>query len=759
MQTDAILPNVDLDSDPSVRYFAKDCCVDYRDTPVAVYVGGNLIGTFTDEQRVERDVLIVVVCREPRVRMNRVAEAFRVSTEMIRLVRRKHERGGIESIAKGHRRGRPRQQTKQLEERLFALFDTGASVSKAHKLVGEQVSRSVVGRARKKWGELRSGAAVQEHDAPVNESMSAIDVVPPLDETPLDEMPLDEMPVDETPVDETPVEVLVDEAPAEPQLEDAPAATCELELEEACAEGGRRVEHLGAWIMLAMLNALGIYALAERLRGKAEREKRSAGKRFIGSATLRVALDAVAIALSIGKRCVEGVRWLATPSGPTLLRRKQVISASWSRRVLARFSSEAAIELHWGQATSLANSATGGDERAVFYIDNHARPYTGKHTIRKVWRMQDKRALPGISDYYVHDEEGRPLLRIDDPTNGTLTDWLHPMAKLLRTALGGDTKVLMAFDRAGAFAEHMASLRDDRLEFVTYERAPYPVLPESAFKGKRWLTIGRKRVRVVETARKNLGKGRGRVRRIHVQTESGAQLSVLAISNASAKFVVAVLLRRWPRQENQFKHQVDRWGINQLDGRRVEDYPADEIIPNPARRRLDRQLRIARTAEGEALRRLAALNKDDARRETYEEDLEHARELQRELEALRPEVPMHAPVAETELAGELVRHPGRYKLVIDTLRVALANVESDLAAWLAPELPKPTEAKKTLAKLFDAPGNVRPNGRTITVTLEPAGTRAELRAFDSLMSRLNLLELQLPGDPGGRALRFKLHNK
>ena len=734
MQTAAILPNVDSDFDPKVRYFAKDCCVDYTDTPVAVYVGGNLIGTFTDEQLVERDLLIVVVCREPRVRMNRVAEAFGVSTQTIRRIRRKYGRGGVQTIARSHRRGRRRRQTQQLEERLFALFDAGASISKAHKQIGEQVSRSVVARAHKKWVCLRPEPTVHEHGAPVTEVLPGI-VVP----------------------------VSAEEAAAESQIhpvhvEEDEAATDEIQLEEACTEGGRRVQHLGTWIMLAMVNALGLYPLAERLRDKAECEKRKAGKGFIGNVTLRVALDAVAIALSIGKRCVEGVRWLATPSGPTLLRRKQVISASWARRVLARFGSETAIELHWGQATRLANSATEGDERAVFYIDNHARPYTGKHTLRKVWRMQDKRARPGVSDYYVHDEEGRPLLRMDDPSNGTLTDWLHPMAKLLREALGGGTKVLTAFDRAGAFAEHMASLRDDRLEFVTYERAPYQLLAESAFKGKRWLKIGCKRVRLVEAARKNLGKGRGRVRRIHVQTESGAQLSVLAVSGASAKLLVTVLLRRWPRQENQFKHQVERWGINQLDGRRVEDYPADEIIPNPARRRLDRQLRIARTAEGEALRRLAALDEDDPKRVTYEEDLEHARDLQRELEAMRPEVPTHAPVAETELAGELVRHPGRYKLVIDTLRVALANVESDLAAWLGSELPNPTEAKKTLAKLFEASGNVRPNGRTITVTLEPAGTRAELRAFASLMSRLNVLDLQLPGDPSGRALRFKLHN-
>ncbi len=736
MPTAAILPNVQCDSEPKVRYFARESCVHYRETLVAVYVGGNLIGTFTDEQLVERDLLIVVVCREPLVRMNRVAEAFGVSTQTVRRIRRKYDRGGVQAIARSHRRGRPRRQTQRLEEHLFARFDGGASISTAHKQLYKQVSRSVVARAHKKWVCQRSEPTAQPHDAPVNESLPVV-------------------------VDHVPV---ADQAAAEPPgvpvvLTEDEVASDELELEQACAEGGRRVQQLGSWIMLAMLHALGLYALAERLRDKREREKRHAGKRFVGKVTLRVALDAVAIALSIGKRCVEGVRWLATPSGPTLLRRKQVISASWARRVLARFGSETGIELHWGQATSLADSATDGDERAVFYIDNHLRPYTGKHTIRKGWRMQDKRARPGISDYYVHDEEGRPLVRIDDPSNGTLTDWLHPTAKLLRESLGGDTTVLTVFDRAGAYAEHMASLRDDHLEFVTYERAPYRLLPEGAFKGKRWRKLGRKRVRFVEAARKNLGHGRGRVRRIHVQAESGAQLSVLAVSDASAKFLVTVLLRRWPRQENQFKHEVERWGLNQLDGRRVEDYPADEIIPNPARRRLDRQLRIARTAEGEALRRLAALDEDDPRRETYDGDLEHARELRRELEALRPDVPTHAPVSETELAGELVRHPGQYKLVIDTLRVALANVESDLAAWLGPELPKPTEAKKTLAKLLEAPGNIRPNGRTITLTLEPAGTPAELSAFDSLMSRLNVLDLQLPGDPSGRVLRFKLDNK
>ena len=66
---------------------------------------------------------------------------------------------------------------------------------------------------------------------------------------------------------------------------------------------------------------------------------------------------------------------------------------------------------------------------AVFYVDNHLRPYTGKETIRKGWRMQDKRVRPGVTDVYVHDETGNPVLRLADATNSSLTTWLSSVAK------------------------------------------------------------------------------------------------------------------------------------------------------------------------------------------------------------------------------------------------------------------------------------------------------------------------------------------
>ena len=773
----AILPSVKTELDAEVRYFAHDGCVDYRGERASVYVGGRLVGMFSSDDPVARDLLVVVVCSEPTIHIGRVAEAFDVHRQTIRRIRDKHDQGGLEGVVGGHRRGRPRRQTPQLEQKMFALFDEGLSVRQALVQIGNSASLGVAARVRKKWANLREREREETMVAQqlellgtkATEAIEAMqttavleaseDAEPEAEDSADDDEPEPEDPTDnDEPEPEDPTDD--DEPEPEDPTDDEPGAACdEMELEEAVERGARRVQHLGAWIMLAMLNALGIYALAERLRARTEDELRKNGKTYLGRVTLRVALDAVVVALSIGKRYVEGVRWLDTPSGPTLLRRARVISASWCRRVLSRFACDSALELHWQHGTSLMRSAVADDERAVFYNDNHVRTYTGKHTIRKTWRMQDKRARPGVSDFYVHDEQGRPLVRIDDPSHGSLAEWLLPIGRLLRTALGDDVKVLQVFDRGGAYPESMAELRNDGLEFVTYERAPYQVLPDKAFKHKRWFKLGPKRYRIVEQARKNLGKGRGRVRRIYVQTEEGKQLSVLAISEASKEFLVAKLVARWPCQENQFKHAKERWGSNQLDGRRVEPYPQDEVIPNPARRRLDRELRIARAAEGEALRRLAVLNDNDPKAARYEQDIEEARALQRELEELRPEVPTHAAVKDTDLAGKLKRHPGDYKVVIDTLRIALANAESDLAAWLAPALPRPKEAKKHLAKLLAAPGTVRTNGTTISVALEPAGSDAELDAFDELLPVLNALRLVLSGDPSGRVLRFKCRRK
>ena len=84
----------------------------------------------------------------------------------------------------------------------------------------------------------------------------------------------------------------------------------------------------------------------------------------------------------------------------------------------------------------LARACQEAQAPAVFYMDNHMRHYTGKDTLRKGWRMQDKRAVPGASDYYVHDEDGRPVFRYTAPEHDSLSQWLSPVPRTLGETLG-----------------------------------------------------------------------------------------------------------------------------------------------------------------------------------------------------------------------------------------------------------------------------------------------------------------------------------
>jgi len=770
------------------RYFEPRGCVRTVGESRQVFVGGSLVGQYHATDKATRNALVVELSQDRWVHLGQLASAFELGEEQVRKLRRRHESAGMAAVVEIRRGGRQPSVTPQLRRKLHELFEAGLSIKKAHEKVRGRVCRAVVGRERKAWGEQRLAAAAAAgapEMAPLAEAapQAELDLAPsfaadadaPEVATPA-ALPAEEDQAQAATLvveAESTATISTETAEESSEIVTAPAPTLASvtgaagptlhrakELPSRVVLDGRRqyVQHAGSWILLAFIQASGLYQRAEALRRAAVRARAVDG-RHLGATALRVALDAAIIALGIGQGCIEGVRRIATPTAKTLLRITQAVPPpTWVREVLGRFARARGQVLHVATMFSLIDSARRENEpRAWFYVDNHMRPYTGKHVIRKGWRMQDKRVLPGSSDYWVHDEDGRPLVRVGSPSHESMTQRLRPVARMLRLGLdeagAKETKVALVFDRAGAFPSEMAAVRDEGFEFVTYERAPYSTVAATAFDSK--ITVRGEVLQYVELAEKNLRRGRGRVRRIHVLTENDEQFNVLACSDAPADELILALLDRWGMQENQFKHGVERFGINQLDGRQVEPVDPEEEIPNPARRRLQRALSVARQLEGEALRHLAHLPADAPKRQRWEQELNRSRTLQADLEAQRPSVPERVRVGDSELADKLVRHMDEYKLVIDTLRLVIANVESELAAVLGPHLPRAAEAKKTLANLFAAPAVLHATSRAIVVDIAPAGTKRELRAFDTLLGQLNARRLTLPGDPDRRPLRFR----
>jgi hypothetical protein len=691
-----------------------------------VFVGGRLVGSFGTRDRAERNVMLIAVSEEPKAHLGHIADAFGVSTETLRQLRGLAEREGIEAVAKRTRGGSSgRTISARDHARVVASFEQGATIEGAWGGIRRRASRATVGRVKKEV-DARISVMAAEPLSVAEPQTHLDDVVVPVD---------------------APRET-ASEATDEPSVRSEASAPSENEgaalvLRSQPVTSARWVQHVGTWLMLGTLQRLGLYDAAGDACTDEETRK-----------PLRIALDAFVCALTLGEGCVEGVRRLMTPSGHTLLRSNRAPSATWVRRVFGAFASEqSAARLHFAMARRYVREAHAETERdvVVFYIDNHLRPYTGQETIRKGWRMQDKRVRPGVTDVYVHDEAGNPVLRLTDVTNGSLTAWLSSVAKLLRDMVGAEPRIVLAFDRGGAFPEQLVALRDAGFEWVTYERKPYPLLAPTAFD----LTFTHDGESFeASDGRTNLGGGQGRLRRIALRGGDGRQVNLLASGSLSVSELYAILRGRWV-QENGFHHQVHRWGINQLDGRTTEPYDPDAVIPNPARRRLDRNVRLARVTAGLARNELAALAQGEPRRKRWDAILDRATARERELLALRPATPTHAPLRETELADKLVRHPGEYKMALDSVRIACANAESDLAATLAEAMVLPTEAKKLLANVLRAPGHVVAGKSVITVRLAPAANRRERDAVALLLARCNRQKLTLPGDPMRRALRFQ----
>ena len=739
----ALLPFAEPILKPGTSWFSCRGCVQVRDGRSQVIVGGTLVGEFGPEERGLRNVLLLGLSFDPKMHLGLLADAFGISSEALRQMRRLYEVEGIAAVWL-RTPGRPKgsKVTVSLRKRLERLFEKGASISTAHEKLagprGGRVSRSTVARVRTDWLGRTSGEAPAPRST-VPATLPLALVVSPVATEKAAKAP--EGGLGDGGQNASPA-LPASASPSMPgSAEEDKGAQVDIPAIEPLSAGW--VQHLGTWLMVAMVARLGLHRNAETLR-----EGR------VGRVALRIAIDAAIVALSLGEKCVEGVRRAATASASALLLATQPPSATWVRRSLGRFSEDmGGPRLHLAMAGAYLREA---EEEAdgtpvAFYIDNHLRAYTGKHLLRKGWSMQAKRAKPGTTDYYVHDEDGRPVLRVPMSSNAPLTAVLTGIALLIRQALGPKQRILLVFDRAGAFPGQLAKLRDTKFDFVTYERRPYQKLASTAFHKKR---VFRGEAVGVSESRANLGGGRGRVRRIALRLPDGRQLNLLAVSKQPSARLIEAMGWRW-NQENGFRHGNQRWGINQLDGRTVEDYSPDAVIPNPARRRLDRALKLAKQREGEARRKLARLSKVDPERQEVECDLSEALAQQSQLEALRPSTPTHARLAETELAGELVEHTTEYKTTLDTLRIACANAESDLAGELGPYLRRPKEAKRALRNLLSAPGRVTIGKRSVTATLSPAGTRNEMSAFVAMLAVVNRRRLALPGDPQQRRLCFK----
>ncbi len=125
-----------------------------------VFVGGTLIGSFEEGEQLERNAILVQLATDPKCHLGRLAEAFGMSTERLRQLRREYETGGLNALRPGPVGGPRRLGDRELA-RLRRSFDKGLTPVAVHARM-KGVSLSTVQRAHREWRDARTAKAKPE---------------------------------------------------------------------------------------------------------------------------------------------------------------------------------------------------------------------------------------------------------------------------------------------------------------------------------------------------------------------------------------------------------------------------------------------------------------------------------------------------------------------------------------------------------------------------------------------------------------------
>jgi hypothetical protein len=778
---------------PTVAWFSRHGCVVREGQQRTVVIAGQNIGSWQPGEHGVRNALMVKLAEDRSVIYEDLARAFEVSSETLRKLRRLYEAEGLTAVlTRGeiHRKG-GRRLAPAIVTRMERLFRQNRSNAEVEAALEGYVKPSTVRKYRKRWDAVQENARkrVEQIALPFEIPVASPgnkDIANAQQGGSESTFSQDEDPGAASDTTEKAPPAQAEQAPAEAKRatpDDAPGESgairaprsdlsertarampitevtpperqgADVEITEFAPFSAKGVHGVGAWLLLVMVAKLGFYSRVQQ-----HEVRKTAGR------PLRVALDALLFALATGERCAEGVRRLLTVSASAALLSCSAPSATWVRRTLGGYCQNGVSQkLLDDVSRDLLRETfkrTPKGEPVVLFFDNHGRAYTGRYLLRRIWRMKEKRTVPGAMDYWVHGTKGQPIYVIKVAPNVSLVQAIKDNMAGFRAKLGTDTPFLLVFDRAGAFPGLWKWLRDNNFDFVTYQRAKYRRFSRGWFMshGRSMILLdadGKDVEMRVHSSGMNLKKERGRVRRIRLLLEDGVQINVIASSDATDQWLCQTLFSRW-RQENGLKHGVERWGVNQLDGRQVENVPAGTMITNPRRTALDRRLRDERENEKKLRLQLQQIYPGHPQRHELRTALKNNVAEQDRIIEERIRIPKKTLIETTELYGELKQHKPEYKLLIDTLRCTAQYAEGELATMLAPHMTLPAEAKMLLQNIFGATGTVQVSVQAITVTLDVPANRSERTSLEAFFGDINRQGLSHPGDPYARSIRFRL---
>ena len=486
-------------------------------------------------------------------------------------------------------------------------------------------------------------------------------------------------------------------------------------------------------------------------RSCADGRRGGARRRRLGPQDVAL-LTAVSMCFALGAATTEQFKHLAAAEAGPLAGLSTLPGLRALRPELARIADAAdplRLQTLFAAAMLAADPVTSG----VYYVDDHFVPYTGAKPVAKGWNNKRGRAERGRADTHVTAHDGRAVCFVSGEPSGLSTTLPLALAELKKAA-GPGARIMLGFDRGGAYPQVFTHCREQKVHWVTYRRAPLavpaklPVITTITYAG---------RTRQISWAEETVQlKDYGDARQITLFEHGRVALQILTSDcDACPAEILSWLKSRW-REENFLKYASENYGIDKICDYLATIETNAKLIRNPARDHANAAVRDAEKTLAAAERGLAVLLGDPGlspaakndRIPGLQENITRARAAVAAAVAARKPVPAKLPASSIDPdARTALLRAGRRGLQM-ILRLLAHNAEhwlsNHLNAYLRDDDEYRAITRQTIIR--GLAGTITCTPAAITVTLQRPASPRIARALELLTDEINATPPAMPGD-------------
>jgi hypothetical protein len=442
------------------------------------------------------------------------------------------------------------------------------------------------------------------------------------------------------------------------------------------------------------------------------------------------------------------------------------------REKLGHLCEPAGTAAAWSSALAQEWMAAQSDGVGLYYADGHVRVYHGALTaLPRRYVARQKLCLRGVTDYWVNATDGRPFFLVSRPVDAGLIEVLRTeiVPRLIAEAPGQPSAAELAtdpwhhrftliFDRAGYSPAFFAEMKARRVAVITYHKFPDADWPAGEFVPQT-LTLMHGETVTLALAERGTRLTNGLwLREVRQLNDDGHQVSVITTDYRSALTAIAVrMFARWT-QENFFKYMREHFAIDRLVEHGVEPLPAATTLVNPARRRLDAEIRREHAQLVRAQAQFGALSLSpapepaemeqwQAQKGRLHETITTRQVRVDQLKAGRKTTPRHVALGELPADEQFPRLRVERKHFVDTIKLLAYRAETALVGTVREALARRDDARALVREILRTTADLRPDPaqKTLTVRLHPLGSALQNAAVRQLADELTATETLFPG--------------